>query len=229
MPSSLTTSIYIMGDPGYPLIADVVGADVTATTYVLNCQPPPTVTSENDDDDEDDYYCGLYNMTVTVGPHASKTLPAGAASTGSFDMFMSMPDDEHDFKISLHCDMSRTVLKQCTTINIGGNDDGHPTATFTGTKDNGEMFPMAYVPITVTAGAELLEATHTGAAKATTAATDSQTAADATKTGDASSAESGTETSGATTPLSTSGASSSVARFLGAMSVAGIAAALVMS
>ncbi|CAJ0546662.1 Ff.00g012890.m01.CDS01 [Fusarium sp. VM40] len=219
MPSSLTTSIYIMGDPGYPLIADVVGADVTATTYVLNCQPP-TATGENDDDDEDDYDCGLYNMTVTVGPHASKTLPAGAASTGSFDMFMSMPDDEHDFKISLHCDMSRTVLKQCTTINIGGNDDGHPTATFSGTKDNAMMFPMAYVPITVTAGAELLEATHTGAAKATTTATDGQTAADATKTGGASSAESGTETSGA---------SSSVARFLGALSVAGIAAALVMS
>ncbi|KAH7245224.1 hypothetical protein BKA59DRAFT_475524 [Fusarium tricinctum] len=228
MPSSLTTSIYIMGDPGYPLIAGVVGADVTATTYVLNCQPP-TATGDNDDDDEDDYDCGLYNMTVTVGPHASKTLPAGAASTGNFDMFMSLPDDDHDFQISLHCDMSRTILKECTTINLGGNDDGHPTATFSGTKDNAMMFPMAYVPITVTAGAELLEATHTGAAKATATATDSQMAADATKTGGASSAESGTETSGAATPLSTSSASSSVARFFGAMSVAGIAAALVMS
>jgi hypothetical protein len=220
MPSSLTTSIYIMGDPGVPLIADVVGADVSATTYVLNC-PPPTSTDDND--------CGLYNMTVTVGPHASKTLPAGAASTGNFDMFMSLPADDHDFQISLHCEMSRTVLTECTTINLGGNDDGHPTASFSGAKENRMMFPMAYVPITVTAGAELLEATHTGAAKATATATDSQTATDATKTEDASSGESGTETSGAATPVNTSGASSSVARFFGAMSVAGIAAALVMS
>ncbi|KAF5657675.1 hypothetical protein FHETE_10280 [Fusarium heterosporum] len=212
MSSALTTSIYMMGDPGMPLVADVLGADATATTYLLNC--PPTVTDSND--------CGIYNMSVTIGPHASKTLPPGAASTGDFDMFMSMPDDEHDFKFSLHCDMSRTVPTECTTINLGGNDDGHPTQVFSGTKDNAMMFPFAYVPVTVTAGQELLNAKHTGAAEAVTTGTDTQTASGATKTGD-------TETSGEATPTVTSAASSSFARFFGVISVAGLAAALAMS
>ncbi|KAM0350713.1 hypothetical protein ACHAPU_003208 [Fusarium lateritium] len=217
MSSALTTSIHMMGDPSMPLVADVLGADATATTYVLNCPP----VSKYDSGD-----CGVFNMSVTVGPHASKTLPPGAASTGDFDMFMSMPDDEHDFKFSLHCDMSRTIPTECTTINLGGNDDGHPTQVFSGTKDNAMMFPFAYVPITVTAGQELLNAKHTGDAEAVTTGTDTLTASDATKTGGASS---GTETSGEATPIATSAASSSFARFFGVMSVAGLASALVMS
>ncbi|KAF4966882.1 hypothetical protein FSARC_5495 [Fusarium sarcochroum] len=210
MPSHLTTSLPVFYYDAYPVWAEVIGADATATTYVLNCPPG---TDGND--------CGTYNNTVTLGPWASKTLPAGAASTGDFDLFVTMAYED-PWKFSLHCEMSRTIAKECTTINIGGNDDGHPTATITASDDL-EGYNLAHGPVTITAGQELLSAKHTGVAKASASATD------ASQTESSGSETTGTETSGAATPVNTSAASSSFARIFGAMSVAGVAAALVMS
>ncbi|CAG7566275.1 unnamed protein product [Fusarium equiseti] len=203
----MTTSHFStsLGLPMYgtqSLVAEVIGADATATTYVLNC---PSGTDGND--------CGTYNNTVTLGPWASQTLPPSAASTGELDLFITMPGepDVDDWRFSLHCDMSRSVAKKCTTINIGGNDDDHPTATFTASEDLDE-FTLVYAPVTITAGLDILNAKRTGVAEAS-----------------ATSTATGTSYEEASSPTATSGASSSFARVFGAVSIAGVAAALVMS
>ncbi|CAG1967346.1 unnamed protein product [Fusarium graminearum] len=191
-----STSLPLPGYGSQSLVAEVLGADATATTYVLNCPPG---TDGND--------CGTYNNTVTVGPWGSKTIPAGAATTGNLDIFITMPsDDEDDWKMSVHCKMSHTVAKACTTINLGGNDDGSPTATVTAS-DELEMFDLTYAPVVITAGLDILNAKHTGVPEASATTTK------------------GSE-EGTATPTTTSGASTSFTRVFGAMSVAGIAASL---
>ncbi|KAM0304241.1 hypothetical protein ACHAPM_002316 [Fusarium culmorum] len=191
-----STSLPLPGYGSQSLVAEVLGADATATTYVLNCPPD---TDGND--------CGTYNNTVTVGPWGSKTIPAGAATTGNLDIFITMPsDDEDDWKMSVHCKMSHTVAKACTTINLGGNDDGSPTATVTAS-DELEMFDLTYAPVVITAGLDILNAKHTGVPEASATTTN------------------GSE-GGAATPTTTSGASTRFTRVFGAMSVAGIAASI---
>ncbi|KAL4732013.1 hypothetical protein ACLX1H_001018 [Fusarium chlamydosporum] len=203
MTTALSTSLPLLfgGDDSQTFVAEVLGADATATTYLLNC---PSGTDGND--------CGTYNNSVTVGPWASKTLAPGAASTGELDLFITVPseDKEGDWRFSVHCDMSRTIAKKCTTINIGGNNDGTPTATLTNSDDL-EEFELTHVPVVITAGLDLLNAKHTGV---------SEVSATTTATTTATSKET------ASTPTSTSGASSCFARVFGAMSAAGIAAAL---
>ncbi|KAF5550368.1 hypothetical protein FPHYL_9388 [Fusarium phyllophilum] len=220
MSSALVTSLPIFGGAGssMTLVAEVLGADAGHTTYVLNC---PYVDPESEEFHTMDD-CGVYNNTYTIGPYMSKTLPPGAASTGDFDLFVTMPGDaEDDWKFSIRCEMSRTVATKCTTINIGGNDDGHPTATLTNTEDLEDygFRTFDYGVVSITAGQELLDAKH---------ASVTATASDATKTKASGIDASGSETSGVATPTNTSGASSSFTRAFGALSLAGVAAALIM-
>jgi hypothetical protein len=56
----------------------------------------------------------------------------------------------------LHCDMSETAPVDCTTTNLGGNDDGSPTATFTASASDDDNLDWNYVPITITSGLEKL-------------------------------------------------------------------------
>ncbi|KAF5586639.1 hypothetical protein FPANT_7173 [Fusarium pseudoanthophilum] len=219
MSSALVTSLPIFADAGssQTLVAEVLGADADHTTYVLNC---PYVDPESEEAHTMD--CGVYNNTYIIGPYMSKTLPPGAASTGDFDLFVTMPGDaEDDWKFSIHCEMSRTVATKCTTINIGGNNDGHPTATLTNTDDLEEygFRTFDYGAVSITAGQELLDSKHASA---------TATASDATKTKASGSDASGSETSGVATPTNTSGAASSFTRAFGVLSLAGVAAALVM-
>jgi hypothetical protein len=195
-----STSLPLPGYGTQSLVAEVLGADATATTYLLNCPPG---TDGND--------CGTYNNSLTIGPWASETIPAGAASTGNLDIFITMPseDKEYDWRFSVHCEMSKTIAKDCTTINLGGNDDGSPTSTIT-VSDELREFDLTHLPIVITAGLDLLSAKHTGLPEAS---------ATATKTSEED----------ASTPTSTSSASLCFARVFGAMSVAGIAVAFVMS
>ena len=215
MPSPVVTSLLIPLTDPQPLVAEVIGADVSATTYVLNC---PSGTDSND--------CGTYNETITLGPWASKTLSPGAAETGVFDLFIT--DSVQPWKFSFHCEMSRTVAQECTTINLGGNDDGAPTATFSSPEEleDRDLATFSYLPVTITAGQELLIASD----KASTTGTAQSTAASATGTKGSSSEASGTETSSsAASPEKTSGAISSLVRVLAALSVAGIAATIVLA
>ncbi|KAI8711487.1 hypothetical protein NCS52_01412300 [Fusarium sp. LHS14.1] len=221
MPSSLVTSI-LWTDPDEPLLAKVIGAEPSATTYLLGCTPEP-----------DGQECSMYHAAVTLGPWASETPPPGVARTGNFDFYIS--DSIDPWKFSMHCEMSGTVPQKCTTINIGGNDDGHPTATF-GSEEKVEeegLGGFGYATLTITGGVELLAATHSSSHETATASTEDSaqsTAESAASATLASSEITGTQSSSSTsTPEATSVASSCKARVISAMSVAGVAMAVVFS
>ncbi|CAM1503624.1 Fc.00g012150.m01.CDS01 [Cosmosporella sp. VM-42] len=222
MPSAIVTSLLIPLTDPQPLVAEVLGADASATTYLLNC---PSGTDSND--------CGTYNESITLGPWASRTLPPGAAGTGLFDLSIDMKDTEEEWKFSIHCEMSRTVAQECTTINIGGNDDGSPTATFSSPEEleDQDLATFAYMPVTITAGQDLLTAFTTAAATDSTSISGQSTASNTASTTGSSNEASGTETptSSAASPEKTNGAASCIIRVLTAMSMAGIATAIVLS
>ncbi|RSL89602.1 hypothetical protein CEP51_001140 [Fusarium floridanum] len=223
MPSSLVTSLLWI-DTDEHLLAKVLSAEPSATTYLLNCTPEP-----------DGRDCGLY-VTVTLGPWASETPPPSAARTGDFDLYIT--DPVNPWRFSLHCGMSGTVPQKCTTINIGGNDEGRPTATLESEEDLEEQgfAEFGYATVTITEGLELLATTHSSSREATAASTEGTSASAQSTAGSAASATaasketSGTESSsGTSTPEATSVASSCKARVITAMSVAGVAMAVVFS
>lgn len=215
MSSAITTTLPLIYNGDY--VAEVIGAEATATTYVLNCSP-----------DTEDGECGTFNNTVAVGPWGSKTLPPGAASTGYLDYYMTMPDPEHPFELSMHCKMSRTIAQECTTINIGGNNDGTPTATFSDLEKSQDDFAfMTYATVTITAGQEFLAATHSAPTAADDASSTARSASDAASVKESSAEATGTETQGASTPTPASGASLNIVRAFAAMAVAGVATFLV--
>ncbi|PSK34863.1 hypothetical protein B9Z65_1446 [Elsinoe australis] len=146
--------LYIQVSDQQALVGSVVSASPSQTAMVLNC-PPGTDGSD----------CGYYNLSVTVGPWAAATPPPNLPATGVYDMYMAMDsgsepdaDGNEGFTISIHCEVtSRTIPSVCTSINVGGNNDGTPTATFSnpGTSDD---YAFSLAPITFTAGIEKLSA-----------------------------------------------------------------------
>jgi hypothetical protein len=160
MPSHTTTSLLLPSYSGN-FVAEVIGANPTATTFVLDC-----------DFDKNEEDCYVTQQTVVVGPWADKSIAPGASTTGIYKE--SWVVEEEGYSFSAQCDMSRTYAKTCTTINVGGkdygrNDDGSPTATFprsTGTAFDGFYYAAGYgafywVSVTVTAGQEHLRADKT--------------------------------------------------------------------
>ncbi|KPM45955.1 hypothetical protein AK830_g654 [Neonectria ditissima] len=219
MPSSIITSLLLPRFDTTPLMAAVLGVDTTATTYLLNCP-------WDEADFEESSSCGVYNNTVTVGPWASKTLPPGTAETGVFDLSVDRSRYLPPWEFSIHCKMSRTVAQECTTIDLGGNSDVIPTATLTSPdslKDQ-DLFRFSHTPITITAGLELLAATHSPSSKPYI--TDDVFSSSQSSAGEFAIEESSSSHSGLETP------SSAVPCLVGvfaAVSVAGIAAAMVLS
>ncbi|KAM0237034.1 hypothetical protein ACHAP5_009132 [Fusarium lateritium] len=162
MPSHTTTSLLLPSYSGN-FVAEVIGANPTATTFVLDC-----------DFDKNEEDCYVTQQTVVVGPWADKSLASGAATTGIYRE--SFVVEEEGYSFSAQCDMSRTYAKTCTTINVGGvdngrNDDGSPTATFprsTGTAFDAFYYAAGYgafywAPVTVTAGQGYILAAKTAA------------------------------------------------------------------
>ncbi|SPJ78615.1 uncharacterized protein FTOL_07005 [Fusarium torulosum] len=173
MPSHTTTSLLLPSYSGN-FVAEVIGANPTATTFVLDCD-----FNKNEED------CYVTQQTVVVGPWADKSIAPGAATTGIYRE--SFVVEEEGYSFSAQCDMSRTYAKTCTTINVGAtnrgrNDDGSPTATFprsSGTAFDAFYYAAGYgafywIPVTVTAGQEHLRAAKTASS------------AEATSTGDTS-------------------------------------------
>lgn len=189
MSASISVTKVLLFDTGpQTLVADVLAADATATTFLLNC---PSGTDSND--------CGTYNETVVVGPWAKPT-PPPAASTGVYDLEINMGSE---WFFHLHCDMSSTVPVDCTTTNLGGNDDGSPTATFTSIATDDSNLGWAYAPITITSGLELL-ASATAAAESGSAVSSGATSTDSTTA--LSGTASGTQTQSAASTTGTSAA-----------------------
>ncbi|KAL6916373.1 hypothetical protein ACHAPO_007423 [Fusarium lateritium] len=179
MTSHTTTSLLLPAYTGN-FVANIIGADATATTFVLDC-----------DVKKDKQDCGLTKDTIIVGPWADKTPVPGAATTGLYKEYMAIKDEDEDYTFSVQCDMSKTYAKTCTTINIGGNDNGSPTATFTRTASDTSLYEyfgygsFTWVPVTITSGQEYLSTTVSGTAKATEATTNTDDGDLVTITGEA--------------------------------------------
>jgi hypothetical protein len=76
--TSITKVLLFDTEADATLVAEVLAADATATTFLLNC---PSGTDGND--------CGTYNESVVVGPWAKPTPPPDA-STGVYDVEVNM-------------------------------------------------------------------------------------------------------------------------------------------
>ncbi|KAF4953783.1 hypothetical protein FGADI_5776 [Fusarium gaditjirri] len=199
MSSAITTSLLMLEYTGTPnLVAEVIGANPTATTFVLNCEKPKNKKTWDKDE------CYVSKDTIIVGPWADKTPAQGAVTTGIWRESDVDEDEEEGFSFSIECQMDYTVPKVCTTTNYPSfpvDDDHEITATFTnhgGTTYDGFFYAgweyFDWAPVTVTAGqsylwsaktASLTEATTTsdvsGTGKSEEATT---TAAETTSTDD---------------------------------------------
>lgn len=228
--SSVTTTSLLLPSYTGNFLANVIGAQATETTFVLDCD------FEKDNDD-----CGLTKNTVIVGPWADKTLASDAVPTGLYSEYVTM----EDFTFSIRCDMSRTYAETCTTINLGGNDNGSPTATFPRTASDTDLFEdfgydsFTWVPVTITAGYDLLSNREISSAKATSTKTISaiedngatQSGISITETArTVTSTSAGTHVEitqtvvsvSAIAPIENSGSGASAARALIALAVAGV-------
>jgi len=190
MTTSVTQLLVIPND-ALTLMGKVVGADATATTYVLECRK---------DDDE----CGRMKQTVTLGPWAEKALATGAAKTGDLDVWISDKlEDGTPWTFSQHCEMSRSVAQKCTVSQGPVKDskeyktEDFPPQTHTDASGLREVYGPTYVyaQVTLTAGLEkLASATATGSSAEETESTASQSGT-STATVDASDETNGAERS----------------------------------
>ncbi|KAI1071484.1 hypothetical protein LB507_004916 [Fusarium sp. FIESC RH6] len=187
MTTSVTQLLVIPNDALTPM-GKVVGADATATTYVLECRK---------DDDE----CGRTRETITLGPWAEKALATGAAKTGDLDIWISDKlEDGTPWTFSQHCEMSRSVAQKCTVSQGPVKDskeyktEDFPPRTYTDASDLGEIYgpTYTYAQVTLTAGLEkLTAATATGISAEETESTASQSGT-STATADAPGETNGT-------------------------------------
>ncbi|KAF5606422.1 uncharacterized protein FSUBG_6029 [Fusarium subglutinans] len=210
MSSTITTSLLMLEYTGIPnLVAEVIGANPTATTFVLDCDKPKH--KKNWEDGE----CYITKDTVILGPWADKTPAPGAVTTGIWREGTVNEDEKEGYSFSIECQMDYTVPIVCTTTNHASftfDDSRGVTATYT--KHGGTTVDMffyggygyfGWTPVTVTAGhsylfsaktASFTEASCTGvsgtgeAEEATTSATETGSTTDSdviTVTGEASS------------------------------------------
>ncbi|KAG8666672.1 hypothetical protein FPOAC1_011483 [Fusarium poae] len=198
MSSVTTTSLLLPSYYGH-FLAEVVGANPTATTFVLDCDWDKYPWEGEDD-------CYVTKQTVVVGPWADKTPTPGAPTKGIYKesyVDKGIEEGEEGYSFSAECRMSKTWAETCTTINIGGNANFGPTATFP--RSTGTAFDVTagekYLSAAKTAVAASIEASATDesqSAKMTTASDEATSITDEgliIVTGEASPTE--TSTSGA--------------------------------
>ncbi|KAH7173202.1 uncharacterized protein B0J16DRAFT_418545 [Fusarium flagelliforme] len=85
-----TTSLLLPAYTGH-FLAEIIGANTTATTFVLDC--------DNDKNDDD---CGLTRDTVIVGPWGDKTPAPGAPTTGIWREAMTIDEEDWTFSTASH-------------------------------------------------------------------------------------------------------------------------------
>jgi hypothetical protein len=226
MSSHITTSLLMLEYTGTPnLVAQVIGANPTATTFVLDCEKPKNKKTWDEDE------CWFTKDTIILGPWADKTPAPGAVTTGIWRETSVDDDEEEGFSFSIECQMDQTMPKVCTTTNHASfsfHDGREVTATYTkhgGTTFDG-FFYFGYgyfdwTPVTVTAGQSYLLAAKTAASteatptsdvsgtakavEATTAGGDRTSTVDEdviTVTGEASSTTTSSNSAGSTRALS---------------------------
>ncbi|KAI1025161.1 hypothetical protein LB505_009429 [Fusarium chuoi] len=154
--STSVKGLLLIPSDAMALHGKVLGADATATTYLLNCLP-------------DDKACERSGQTITLGPWAEKTLGSSADPTGTMDVVITEPQDGTQWFYSLHCEMSRSVAQDCTMINRPA--DGPSTIgpkTYRGESALREIYgpTFEYGRVTLTAGLEKLKSEYPSTATA---------------------------------------------------------------
>lgn len=196
--TGIATSLLLFDTDPQPLVASVISADATATAYLLNC-----------DQETDSSDCGVYDESVTIGAWARTSPTPALTASGAYDVFVSMDT----WTFSIHCAMSATVPATCTEVNIGGNNDGTPTMTFTSPAADDADNGWAYMPVTITAGQEKLAAVSASATDMASTASALSTSSSATMhigTETGSAASSTGSTSASATSVSTTGTTASM-------------------
>ncbi|RBA17655.1 hypothetical protein FPRO05_11370 [Fusarium proliferatum] len=148
--STSVKDLLLVPSDAMTLHGKVLGADATATTYLLNCPPD----AEN---------CERSGQTITLGPWAEKTLASSVDPTGAMDVVITEPQDGTKWFYSLHCEMSRSVAQDCTMINRPA--DGPSTIgpkTYRGESALREIYgpTFEYGRVTLTAGLEKLKSEY---------------------------------------------------------------------
>ncbi|TXC07000.1 hypothetical protein FocTR4_00003381 [Fusarium oxysporum f. sp. cubense] len=218
MSSALTTPVFILPFALYKErtpSAAVIAANPTATTLQLYC--PDEVSAE--------CKSSGYNNSIVVGPWASKTVPAGAASTGIFHWMLALND--LGGVSSVECLVSSGTPQTCTTMMLPketGEDGITDVATGFGSITKEFELKFGTLPIVITKGQELLETTS----QATTTEDSSAAQATGSETEATSAEVTATSTStDAAAPKETNGAGSSAVRMLSTIFMAGLASLIV--
>ncbi|KAF5598242.1 hypothetical protein FPCIR_3264 [Fusarium pseudocircinatum] len=155
MSSAITTSVLMLEYTGAAnLVAEVIGADPTATTFVLDCDKPKHKKTWDENE------CYMTKDTVIVGPWADKAPAPGAVTTGIWRDGTVNEDEKEGYSFSIQCQMDYTMPIVCTTTNHASfnfHDGRGVTATYTKQGEVGGFFYFGYgyfgwAPVTVTAG-----------------------------------------------------------------------------
>ncbi|KAG4261848.1 hypothetical protein FPRO03_11316 [Fusarium proliferatum] len=156
MSSAITTSLLMLEYTGTPnLVAEVIGANHTATTFVLDCDKPK--------------HKKIWEDVVTTGIWREGTVDE---------------DEKEGYSFSIECQMDCTMSILCNTTNHAPFtffDGRGVTATYTKHGDVDGFFYGGYgyfgwAPVTVTAGRSYLLSAKTAAfTKAATATSVSET------------------------------------------------------
>lgn len=196
MRSPLVTSLlWPQGGDNVSIKGEVFEAEATGTQYMLRgCKP-------------DDAACEYQTAFVELGPWASKTLPAGAAETGVYDVHGTVDGTLY----SSVCDMSRSVIVTCTVSKQWGFGD---STTYTMTRTKGETrtdFTLSYHPVTLTGGLQKLASASTAVASSKASSAGEASTSEASSADEASSTantSSSSATDKSSTPSETETASS---------------------
>ncbi|PCD25279.1 hypothetical protein AU210_014386 [Fusarium oxysporum f. sp. radicis-cucumerinum] len=186
MSSAITTSLLMLEYTGTPnLVAHVIGANPTATTFVLDCEKPKNKKTWDEDE------CWFTKETIILGPWADKTPAPGAVTTGIWREGSVDDDEEEGYSFSMECQMDYTMPKVCTTTNHASfSFHGGREVTATYTKHGGTTFDgffyfgygyFDWTPVTVTAGQSYLLSSKTAASTEATATSDVSGTANAAK------------------------------------------------
>ncbi|KAL9092660.1 MAG: hypothetical protein Q9159_000731 [Coniocarpon cinnabarinum] len=199
MPPGPTVSLFMYGTDPQPLVASVVDASPSATTYLLGCAPG---TSSDD--------CGTYNATITAAPSA-------------WDASVVMGDA---FSDSVHCEMtSSTIPGRCTEVATGSEANFPGTSIYTPQSTDYAVLPVVVTAGTEKLASTSATSTGSGGSGSASATASQSGASSGSKGSNAGASSTG---SGASGSASATGNAADIrgAPMFGA--VVGVGAALMM-